>query len=155
LLPLGSWWLWRLQQDKQWWVLTGHCLYGVGWFLASDAVVRAMGALAPPVVARFPEDGLNLLGQPALPRAYLARRSCFPDEDAVWARVHARDFPVGAEAAVVCDGTSPLPAPEGRVLATRWEPDRVELEVQSEGAELVVNEAWHRGWSATLDGRPV
>ena len=154
LLPLGSWWLWRLQQEKQWWVLTGHRLYGIGWLLASDAVVAAMGPLAPPVLARFPGDGLNLLSQKSLPRAYLARRSCFADDGAVWARLHA-EFPVGHEAATTCVGRDGAPEPRGTVRALRWEPDLLELEVDSTGGELVVNDAWHRGWSATVDGGPV
>jgi hypothetical protein len=147
--------LWQLQQDKQWWVLTGHRLFSVGYFLVSDAVAQAMGSLAPPELAGFPDVGLHLLGQRVLPRAYLARRSCQRDDAAVWERLHSPAFRVGAEAATTCDSVPADTDPVGVVKALRWDPDLLELEVQSTGAELVVNEAWHPGWSALVDGRPV
>jgi len=34
ILPLESWWLWKLGEDKQWWVLTGHRLFSVGALLS-------------------------------------------------------------------------------------------------------------------------
>jgi hypothetical protein len=106
------------------------------------------------MLARFPEDGLNLLVQEALPRAYLARRSCFGGDGAVWERLHA-GFAVGHEAATICVGGSDASEPRGTVRARRWEPDLLELEVESTGGELVVNDAWHQGWSAAVDGGPV
>jgi hypothetical protein len=150
-LPLASWWVWRLEQDRLFWVQTGHRLFSVSDMLASDAIVAAMGPLAPPVVARWPEHGLVLMHQGVLPRAYLARRSCVGDERAAWERLHAPGFEVGREALVGCSGPTAGEG-QGTVRAVRWEAERIELEVDGNGGELVVNEAFARGWTATIDG---
>jgi len=113
-----------------------------------------MGSFAPPTVAKFPEAGLHLMAQDVLPRAYLARRRCVADDAAAWNRLHAPDYPVGREAVEVCADGDAL-EPRGTVRASLWEPDLVDLEVNSTGGELVINDAWHRGWTATLDGAPV
>ena len=154
-LPLAPWWVWRMEQDRLWWVQTGHRLFSVPDMLASDAIATAMGPLAPPVVARWPEHGLQLLHQDVLPRAYLARRSCVGDELAAWDHLHSPGFAVGHEAVAVCSSAPGSGEVTGTVVATRWEPDLLQLEVEGGGGELVVNEAFARGWAATMDGAAV
>src|SRR5262249_19107131 len=119
-------------------------LFSVPDMLASDAIVTAMGPVAPPVVARWPEHGLQLLHQDVLPRAYLARRTCVGDEQAAWDRLHSPGLAVGREAVAVCSSASSSGEVAGTVVASQWEPDLLHLEVEGSGGELVVNEAFAR-----------
>jgi len=59
------------------------------------------------------------------------------------------------EPTVIVEG-GPAPVGPGRVLSTERSPERIEVVADAAGpATLVVNDAFSRGWSATVDGRPV
>ena len=98
-----------------------------------------------------PEVRLALVRQPCVPYARLAAAIPARDADEARARVVA-GLP---EEEIVWEGGPSLPRAGGKVEVASWRPGAVELSTDAEApAALVVTEAFVRGWTAAVDGRP-
>jgi hypothetical protein len=114
------------------------------------------------VIAEEPRLRAVLLRNPrTLPRAYLASPVCEPDERAAQARILSRSFHPGQQVVLECPpGTPPdeVPTPPGgpgQVRFVRYAPEDVVLDVEArQPTVLVLNDAYYKGWSATVDGQP-
>ncbi len=90
----------------------------------------------------------------ALPRAYLV---CEPevvgDQEQAW--VHLAESPDAPVIVAEGDQALPLDCMPGTAAITRYEPERVEITVDSPGAGayLILSDAWYPGWEATVDGQ--
>ncbi len=112
-------------------------------------------------VGRFPSvytEPIRLLRvEGTLARSYVVGRARFVRGPAAIRDLLDPGFDPHAE--VVLDREPPpFPAPTGRG-GTSWithrSPDGIDVEVESDGpGYLIVTEARHRGWQATVDGRP-
>ncbi len=153
-----------LDEDAKLWMGRLAGLYGVRFEALSASAYARMGGRASAVVADQPDMNLVLVENPtALPRAYLARPRCVEDYNEAFTLILSQDFRPGRDAAVECGAAAPeltvqgaAPASgEGSVVLRRHEPERVELEVEARAPGLLVlNDAYYRGWTATVDDQP-
>lgn len=97
--------------------------------------------------------------QPRLPEAFLVGTVEQRDRSAVLQALEGRTpFDPLTSALVeqrcrLCDGIR-QPGPAGRVGASQWDWNRVEVGIDADRpALLVVSQAWSPGWKATVDGR--
>jgi hypothetical protein len=98
----------------------------------------------------------------SLPRAYLVNQALLAeDDDAALALLSAPDFdPARAVVLLRDEWTGPPPAggdlaANGTIAVRRYEPEMVEMVVQTEQpAVLVLSDTWYPGWTATVDGEP-
>lgn len=97
-----------------------------------------------------PELGLELVRQPCVPYARLARALPVRDMDEARDRVAMGLSP----REVVWEGGPRLAGDGGTVQVSSWQPGAVELKTDAESAAaLVVTEAFAAGWTARVDGR--
>lgn len=92
----------------------------------------------------------------ALPRFFLAQR-VVESRDLRETLRHLNDPAFDPRTSVMIEGAriGTSAHPPGKVRVIRYEPERVELEFESEGdAVLVTSETAHPGWRARLDGQP-
>jgi hypothetical protein len=132
-------------------------LFGVGYLVVPAAPANARSAgLGEPydVVAVDPALPAFLLRFPHRPRAYLASELTSVD------RRGAMEFALSAEVAPSRASAVEAPVPEGyrppagEARVALDEPERVVVEVESDGpALLVLNDVHAPGWTATVDGR--
>jgi|GEM_PF-815664 len=159
-LPAASSRLQRLQVQHPGFFTESQPLYGVRFSAYTPAAYEALEPKPGRVVAR--DDVFELLlveHADALPRLFLARPHCVPDESAALGLLRTVAFRADAQAAVEC-GAAPLPTSgaeplTGRVALAHETPEHLLVDVESSGdAVLVVNDAWQAGWTASLDGEP-
>ncbi|OJH41550.1 YfhO family protein [Cystobacter ferrugineus] len=110
------------------------------------------------VVDRLDALGLLLLEDTsALPRVYLAHPRCVANAGEAVRRLGG-GLQASREVVVECEAPlseAPAEAPLGEVSAARFEPERIAVEVDARGGEvLVLNDAFYAGWTASVDGTP-
>lgn len=94
----------------------------------------------------------------ALPMALLVFHAVAVDDQSIaWELVHAPEW--DARSVVYVEGGPPLdertPQGETRLTHTRYEANRIDLEVKTGSpAYLVLSEVYYPGWQATIDGQP-
>lgn len=92
----------------------------------------------------------------ALPRAFLVQRATVAgSQEEAWAMIHQAGFDPATS--VVLEAGRPLDgdAAGGEVRVERYEPDRIELAVDSPAeGYLVLSDPFYPGWRAELDGSP-
>lgn len=163
-LPATSTRFGPLDADLEPWMRRFAGLFSVRFEVLSASHYARMGGRSDAVVADQPELNLVLVENPtALPRAWLARPRCVADPGEAYSLVLRQDFRPGRDAAVECGAAAPeltaqgaaSAAGEGSVVLRRHEPERVEIEVDARAPGLLVlNDAYYRGWSATVDDQP-
>jgi hypothetical protein len=127
------------------------------WYGRFNTCYRVATSDAPPrpeevPITRVFDDGLVLLKEPCLPRAFLARAEPVPDQPAAKARMK-EGIP---EDLVVWEGGPKIESAGGAVQWAHWEPEYLKLEVDaSTQSALVETDSITSGWSATLDGKHV
>jgi len=163
-LPATSTRFGPLDGDLEQWMSRLGGLYGVRFEALSASYYARVGGRASAVIADQPDMNLVLVENPtALPRAYLARPRCVADSQEAFSLLFSQDFRPGRHAAVECGTAAPevtaqggaSASGEGSVVLRRHEPERVEVEVDARAPGLLVlNDAYYRGWSVTVDDRP-
>jgi hypothetical protein len=108
------------------------------------------------VVAVLPEYDLALFRNPvpAKPRAYLSQRPERATAPIDPAALFARPDFLSGEVDVIetADAALPGPAPEGRAVVERYDPEDVRVRVDTpQPAVLVLLDAFDQGWTATLE----
>lgn len=92
----------------------------------------------------------------ALPRAFLVQRATVAgSQEEAWAMIHQAGFDPATS--VVLEAGRPLDgdAAGGELRVERYEPDRIELAVDSPAeGYLVLSDPFYPGWLAELDGSP-
>lgn len=92
----------------------------------------------------------------ALPRAFLVQRATVAgSQEEAWAGIHQAGFDPATS--VVLEGGRPMDgdAAGGEVHVERYEPDRIELAVDSPAeGYMVLSDPFYPGWRAELDGNP-
>ncbi len=111
------------------------------------------------LLAEDPALQLALYELPHGPRAWLCQRvTWLPDEPAVLERLGAVGFEPGRTLLLVDggkSGESRTGLDSGHVRVTVYEPQRVELEVETaSGGYVVLADAWDAGWRAEVGGSP-
>jgi hypothetical protein len=112
--------------------------------------------LAQGLVAVLPEYELALFKNPvpAKPRAYLSRRPERTASAVDPATLLARADFLSGEVDVIetADAALPGPAPGGRAVIERYDPEDVRVRVETpQPAVLVLLDAFDKGWTATLE----
>lgn len=132
-------------------------LFGVRWLIRPERVEPPSG-LDGEVVAR--EGGFALVRLTGIPdrTSLVGRWSSVPDTQSALAAVLAPGFDAGTDATVEGAGLPPSPGASGTIGSSAYleeTPERVVVTVDAtRPGLLVVRNAWDRGWSATVDGRP-
>ncbi|ATB40262.1 hypothetical protein CYFUS_005710 [Cystobacter fuscus] len=149
-----------VQAETRSWVRRTAGLFHTRYFILSSESSEVTALVAEPlrVLERLDAFGLWLVEDSnALPRAYLAHPRCVTAPREALRRLGSIQAP--REVVVECAAPLPEPpleAPRGEVTAVRSLPERVEVEVQARGGEvLVLNDAYYGGWTASVDGEPV
>jgi hypothetical protein len=141
-------------------------VHGVGVVSAGSGQVTSLTLADRAGFALVGDDGLHrVLSTPARPRAFVVDRqnamspAAFPNETPVQALSEERFNP---DLNVLIEGDRTLPADSGSgrspprsATVEDQGPDQVRITASVEQASyLVLSDASHRGWSATVDGQP-
>ncbi|WNG19651.1 YfhO family protein [Cystobacter fuscus] len=156
-LPAVSWRVLALWNDGPAWATRTAALFNTRYFVISHDAISLLVNGPRRVVDRMDAFGLLLLEDTSvLPRVYLAHPRCVAGPEEAVRRLRGLQAP--REVVVECAAPlpeSPLEAPRGEVTAARFAPERVEVEVNARGGEvLVLNDAFYVGWTASVDGTP-
>lgn len=129
--------------------------YGVTHAVLTDRSEDARAAAAGGRVVRIdPDRKVAVVEVPHRPWAIFAERTAeVSSQDLALAAVIASER--RGDPTVVLEG-GPAHAGPGHVIAAERRPERIEVVAAAEApATLVINDAFSRGWIATLDGAPV
>lgn len=143
------------QKDLWLWRFAG--LFNTGYVSIPARRLKALGGDLGEVILDEPLLGLSLLSKrDARPRAYLARSRCVADPAAALAALSGEAAVPADQAIVECppdQQSSAAALALGEARITSYQPERVELSARVLAPSvLVLNDAWYRGWVATVDG---
>ena len=132
-------------------------LLGIRWLIRPDGVEPPSG-LGGEVVAREGGFALVRLDDPGPRTSLVGGWSSVPDTRSALAAVLAPGFDVRSDATLEGAGLPPREGASGAIGPSAYReetPERIVVTVEAARAGLlVVRNAWDRGWSATVDGRP-